>query len=100
MFVCSLSFVRRSGYFQVFYVTHMLYFFYWGLLLIHAPEFWKWFIGPACIFVIEITYRILTSFLGRGRLKTGPGSPLPVNRTGQMRLKQQATILAIQRLPI
>ena len=77
MFVCSLSFVRRSGYFQVFYVTHMLYFFYWGLLLIHAPEFWKWFIGPACIFVIEITYRILTSFLGRGKTVVSAGVILP-----------------------
>jgi hypothetical protein len=77
MFICSLSFVRRSGYFQVFYVTHMLYFFYWGLLLIHAPEFWKWFIGPACIFVIEITYRILTSLLGRGKTVVSAGVILP-----------------------
>ena len=77
MFICSLSFVRRSGYFQVFYCTHMLYFFYWGLLLIHAPEFWKWFIGPACIFVIEITYRILTSLLGRGKTVVSAGVILP-----------------------
>ena len=77
MFICSLSYVRRSGYFQVFYVTHMLYFLYFALLLMHAPEFWKWFIGPACIFVIEITYRILTSFLGRGKSLVSAGVILP-----------------------
>jgi hypothetical protein len=89
MFVCSLSFVRRGGYFQVFYCTHMLYFFYWGLLLIHAPEFWKWFIGPACIFVIEITYRILTSFLGRGKTVVSAGVILP-SRVTHLIIKRPA----------
>jgi hypothetical protein len=38
---------RRSGHFQVFYLTHMLYFAYFILLIFHAPDFWKWFVGPA-----------------------------------------------------
>jgi hypothetical protein len=36
-----------SGHFQVFYLTHMLYFAYFVLLIFHAPDFWKWFVGPA-----------------------------------------------------
>merc|ERR1719445_2310026 len=34
IFVGSLSVVRRSGYFQVFYCTHLLYWVYWALLII------------------------------------------------------------------
>ena len=89
MFICSLSYVRRSGYFQVFYCTHMLYFLYWALLLMHAPEFWKWFIGPACIFVIEVTYRILTSFLGRGKTVVSAGVILP-SRVTHLIIKRPA----------
>ena len=89
MFTCSLSYVRRSGYFQVFYVTHMLYFLYWALLLMHAPDFWKWFIGPACIFVVEITYRILTSFLGRGKTVVSAGVILP-SRVTHLIIKRPA----------
>ena len=89
MVTCSLSYVRRSGYFQVFYCTHMLYFLYWALLLMHAPDFWKWFIGPASIFVIEITYRILTSFLGRGKTVVSAGVILP-SRVTHLIIKRPA----------
>ncbi|XP_023324717.1 NADPH oxidase 5 isoform X3 [Eurytemora carolleeae] len=65
----SLSYVRRSGYFQVFYFSHLLNFFYWILLILHAPEFWKWIIIPGCIYILEIIYRVTTSFLGHGKSK-------------------------------
>ncbi|KAL3884563.1 hypothetical protein ACJMK2_024696 [Sinanodonta woodiana] len=51
--ICSMPFVRRGGYFQVFYWTHMLYIFFWILLILHGPSFWKWFLGPGVIFVVE-----------------------------------------------
>ena len=38
---------------QVFYWTHFLYLLFWLLVILHAPNFWKWFIGPFCLFVIE-----------------------------------------------
>ena len=44
---------------QVFYLTHMLYFVYFILLIFHAPEFWKWFLFPAIIWVAEGIYRYL-----------------------------------------
>ncbi|XP_069102288.1 NADPH oxidase 5-like isoform X2 [Argopecten irradians] len=53
MIICSLEFVRRGGHFQVFYNTHMLYILFWILLIIHGSNFWKWFVGPGVIFIIE-----------------------------------------------
>ncbi|XP_030829321.1 NADPH oxidase 5 [Strongylocentrotus purpuratus] len=53
MVICSMPFVRRSGHFQVFYFTHMLYVVFWGLLLIHGPRFWYWFVVPGIIFIVE-----------------------------------------------
>ncbi|XP_065936823.1 NADPH oxidase 5-like [Magallana gigas] len=53
MFICSLPFVRRGGYFEVFYWTHMLYIPFWILLILHGPIFWMFFIGPGLIFVVE-----------------------------------------------
>ncbi|XP_033725536.1 NADPH oxidase 5-like isoform X2 [Pecten maximus] len=53
MIICSLEFVRRGGHFQVFYTTHMLYILFWILLIIHGSNFWKWFVGPGVIFIIE-----------------------------------------------
>lgn len=51
--ICSLPFVRRGGHFQVFYWSHLLYVPFWILVILHGPHFWKWFIGPGAIFIIE-----------------------------------------------
>lgn len=53
MIISSLPFVRRGGSFEVFYWTHTLYLLFWILLIIHCKNFWKWFIGPCIIFLIE-----------------------------------------------
>ncbi|KAL3884556.1 hypothetical protein ACJMK2_024689 [Sinanodonta woodiana] len=53
MLICSMPFVRRRGHFQVFYWTHVLYVPFWILLILHGPSFWKWFLGPGVIFVLE-----------------------------------------------
>ncbi|KAK6185049.1 hypothetical protein SNE40_007371 [Patella caerulea] len=57
MVICSMSFVRRSGHFEVFYYTHMLYIPFWILTIIHAGDFWKWFIVPGIIFFFESILR-------------------------------------------
>merc|ERR1719320_1934364 len=77
MFVCSLPFVRRRGHFEIFYFTHLLYYAYFVLLIIHAPEFWKWFIVVGLIWVVEITYRILNSLFGHGKSVIKAGVILP-----------------------
>ena len=63
--------------FQVFYFTHLLYFGYYVLLIIHAPEFWKWVLAPGIIFLLELTYRILSSLMGKGKTNIFAGVVLP-----------------------
>ena len=58
MFICSLPIVRRKGKFEIFYWSHNLFVIWYIVLILHGPHFWKWFIGPA---VIYITERILRS---------------------------------------
>ncbi|XP_022111162.1 NADPH oxidase 5-like [Acanthaster planci] len=50
----SLSYVRRSGHFEIFYWTHKIcYFLFWFLLILHGPVFWAWFVGPLILFLLE-----------------------------------------------
>ncbi|XP_038058574.1 NADPH oxidase 5-like isoform X3 [Patiria miniata] len=50
----SLSYVRRSGHFEIFYWTHKIcYFIFWFLLILHGPIFWAWFLGPLILFLLE-----------------------------------------------
>lgn len=53
MFVCSQTFVRRGGSFEIFYWTHLLYVPFWILVIFHGPNFWKWFIGPFIVYSVE-----------------------------------------------
>ncbi|XP_060064880.1 NADPH oxidase 5-like [Ylistrum balloti] len=68
MVICSLPFVRRSGHFEVFYWTHTLYIAFWILLILHAPNFWKWFIAPGILFIGEKFFR--SKFVKRVRYGT------------------------------
>ncbi|XP_030811337.1 NADPH oxidase 5 [Camarhynchus parvulus] len=53
MLACSLPCVRRGGHFEVFYWSHLSYIPVWLLLLLHGPHFWKWFLIPGSLFVLE-----------------------------------------------
>ncbi|KAM9496632.1 NADPH oxidase 5 [Clarias gariepinus] len=53
MVVCSCTFVRRSGHFEVFYWSHLSYIWVWVLLIVHCANFWKWFVAPGVIFLVE-----------------------------------------------
>lgn len=53
MFLCSQPFVRRGGSFEIFYWTHLLYVPFWVLLVFHGPNFWKWFIIPFIVYMVE-----------------------------------------------
>lgn len=55
--ICSQPFVRRGGSFEIFYWTHCLYVPFWVLVLLHGPNFWKWFIIPGSIYLIERVFR-------------------------------------------
>ncbi|XP_063687525.1 NADPH oxidase 5-like isoform X2 [Bolinopsis microptera] len=53
MALCSHPYVRREGYFQVFYFSHMLYIPYAALLFFHSKSFFMWATIPALIFIVE-----------------------------------------------
>ncbi|NXH07906.1 NOX5 oxidase, partial [Loxia leucoptera] len=53
MLACSSPCVRRGGHFEVFYWSHLCYIPVWLLLLLHGPHFWKWFLIPGSLFVLE-----------------------------------------------
>ncbi|GBN74322.1 NADPH oxidase 5 [Araneus ventricosus] len=57
MCISAMPIVRRSGKFEVFYYLHLLYFVFWACLLLHCPNFWKWFLGPAVLYLVELVVR-------------------------------------------
>ncbi|KAK4303693.1 hypothetical protein Pmani_024320 [Petrolisthes manimaculis] len=77
MVVCSLPFVRKSGYFEVFYWTHLLYIVFFTLTILHGPNFWKWFVAPGIIFLIERIHRTIRMRTGRGKTYISSGVLLP-----------------------
>ncbi|XP_073994728.1 NADPH oxidase isoform X2 [Rhodnius prolixus] len=77
MFICSQTFVRRGGSFEIFYWTHLLYIPFWILLLLHGPNFWKWFIVPGAIYAIERILRFSWMRSERGKTYISSGLLLP-----------------------
>ncbi|XP_034443025.1 NADPH oxidase 5 [Hippoglossus hippoglossus] len=64
MVLCSSTFVRRSGHFEVFYLSHLSYVWVWSLLMVHCANFWKWFVVPGLVFVLEKIVGIAVSRMG------------------------------------
>merc|ERR1719419_475167 len=52
MVICSMPFVRMKGLFQLFYVSHLVCFtLFIVLLILHCPDFWKWICVPLGIYI-------------------------------------------------
>ncbi|XP_062403693.1 NADPH oxidase 5 [Sardina pilchardus] len=64
MTVCSSTFVRRSGHFEVFYWSHLSYVCVWALLIVHCANFWKWFVVPGVLFLAEKMVGVAVSRMG------------------------------------
>ncbi|XP_068996136.1 NADPH oxidase 5 [Embiotoca jacksoni] len=64
MVLCSSTFVRRSGHFEVFYWSHLSYVWVWSLLIIHCANFWKWFVVPGLVFLLEKVVGVAVSRMG------------------------------------
>lgn len=83
MWAGSLNCVRRSGHFEVFYFTHLLYYVYFVALIFHAPSCYEWMVAPLALLVIELIYRFAatcTGFLGHTVITQG--LVLPSKTTG------------------
>ncbi|MCA9710037.1 MAG: ferric reductase-like transmembrane domain-containing protein, partial [Myxococcales bacterium] len=57
MWLFSRERVRRSGSFEAFHYTHMLYLLWFGLMLAHGPVFWAWLLLPGVAFLVERVVR-------------------------------------------
>ncbi|KAG5311935.1 NOX5 oxidase, partial [Pseudoatta argentina] len=77
MIVCSMSFVRRGGCFEIFYWSHLLYIPFWILMIFHGPNFWKWFVGPGSIYLVEKIRRLGWLRSQRGKTYISSGLLLP-----------------------
>lgn len=78
MVVCSLPIVRRKGAFEIFFFSHNLFVLFYIILILHAPDFWKWFIVPALIYIAERIYRSkLFKFIRYGRTYIHAANVLP-----------------------
>lgn len=76
--LCALPCVRRKGFFEVFYWTHNLFALWYIVLILHGPNFWKWFLFPATLYMIEWISRLKIVKLARyGRTYIQEGILLP-----------------------
>jgi predicted ferric reductase len=57
MYAAASETYRRSKNFTIFWYTHHLFIVFFALLLIHAKNFWMWFLGPGAMYIVERTLR-------------------------------------------
>ncbi|CAF4304148.1 unnamed protein product, partial [Adineta steineri] len=70
MVICSFQCIRqRSGCYQLFRYTHYLFWPIFILLVLHAPNFWKWASGPMVLFCFEKIYLFKRYLPKYGRTK-------------------------------
>lgn len=58
MWIFSLSFIRKSNRFELFYFTHLLYMAWFIIALVHAPSFAFWIGVPLIGFIVEQVVRL------------------------------------------
>jgi len=62
---------------KIFYWSHLLYIPFWILMIFHGPNFWKWFIGPGIIYLVEKIRRLIWLRSQRGKTYISSGLLLP-----------------------
>ena len=77
IFVCSLPCIRRRGHFEVFYFSHLLYWAYFPLLILHAPICWKLIVVPGSIWLVDKVARIAVVNFSTGKTTIKAGVILP-----------------------
>lgn len=77
MGIFSHRFVRKSGRFELFYWTHLLYLPFFLLLILHGGNVWKWLLVPLVFFGLETIYRIAFVCSDHGRARVSSLQLLP-----------------------
>jgi hypothetical protein len=49
----------RVDAFTLFYISHLFFYAYLVLLLLHAKNFWKWMVGPGALWIADRAYLLL-----------------------------------------
>lgn len=80
MWLFSRRFVRRSGRFELFYITHLGYLASLPLIFLHGPRFWMWGSAPWAWYFLE---RLLRAHRRRAPIRLLDAAPL---RSGVTRL--------------
>lgn len=62
---------------KIFYWSHLLYIPFWILMIFHGPNFWKWFVGPGVIYLVERIRRLIWLRSQRGKTYISSGLLLP-----------------------
>lgn len=57
LWTCAFERVRRRLPFEIFYLTHFLGVPILSLLLLHSPNFWKWFLIGGAGYLLDRAYR-------------------------------------------
>ena len=70
-------------------MSHLLYYAYMVLLVLHAPVFWKCILLPGVIFLLEKSSTMFAIYRGRGKTTILEGVPLA----------SRVTKLVVQRPP-
>lgn len=58
MWVTAHPWVRMGGHFRLFHLAHLAYVLWFALLLVHAPNFWKWALVPLLALAVERVLRL------------------------------------------
>ncbi len=58
MWFFALDVVRRSGHFELFYFSHLGYFAWFVLALLHGPVFWIWVLVPVLGYLVGRALRL------------------------------------------
>ena len=53
MMLGALPVIRRRGFFEVFYWSHLCYVLFFLLCIFHAPTIWPWLVLPGAIFLLS-----------------------------------------------
>jgi len=79
VFLCfqRRTFCKLIEWFQIFYWTHLLYIPFWIALIIHGPNFWKWFLGPGTLFIIEKIVRFHLRWAAHGKTYISSATVFP-----------------------
>jgi predicted ferric reductase len=91
MWFFALGFMRRSGRFEAFFFSHLLYVVFFAVALFHAPNFWKWASAPMLWFFVELLlkrgYKRRETFVQRSRVLPHGVTHLQLHRPEGLRFQ-------------